>query len=131
MLADFDNDGIHLGELEERQYLKQLEDMITDLMTAVDSSLDICSILREKHAKYAEEPAQGHALPSQQRPNQLFNQVIAEKEREFRHYRAQVDVLRMRIRSAEALVRRITIQHDSSSDYHRSRISLTLVMATH
>jgi chromosome segregation ATPase len=118
-----------LGELEERQYLKQLEDMITDLMTAVDSSLDICSVLQAKHAQYAEEPAQRRAQPSQQH-HALFNQVIAEKEREFRHYRAQVDVLRMRIRSAEALVRRVTIQHDSSSDYHRSRISLTLVMAT-
>ncbi|KAK5272023.1 hypothetical protein LTR99_009553 [Exophiala xenobiotica] len=106
ILADFDNDGIHLGELEERQYLKQLEDMITDLMTAVDSSLDICSVLQAKHAQYAEEPAQRRAQPSQQH-HALFNQVIAEKEREFRHYRAQVDVLRMRIRSAEALVTNI------------------------
>jgi hypothetical protein len=87
--------------------------------------------LQAKHAEYAEEPAQRRAQPSQQHPHKMFNQVIAEKEREFRHYRAQVDVLRMRIRSAEALVRRVTIQDDSYSDYHRSRISLTWVMATH
>jgi len=131
ILADFDNDGIHLGELEERQYLKQLEDMITDLMTAVDSSLDICSTLQVKHSRYAEEQSQGRAQPSRRRLNELFNQVIAEKERDFRHYRAQADVLRMRIRSAEALVRQVTISDDRSSDNRRSPISLTLVMATH
>ncbi|ETI26635.1 hypothetical protein G647_10396 [Cladophialophora carrionii CBS 160.54] len=107
ILVDFEHDGAHLGELEQRQYLKQLEDMITSLISAVDSSLDVCATLRSNHTKYTQIRVGPRDQSSLQRRKDLFDQVLSEKERELRHHRAQAGVLRMRIRSAEALVTNI------------------------
>jgi hypothetical protein len=103
ILADFDREGIYLAELEERQYLKQLEDMVTDITSAVDSSLDVCSMLGSRHNEFEETRRPGMRL-SPSAASKIFPQMLAEKERGLRHHGSQADRMLMKIRSAETLV---------------------------
>jgi hypothetical protein len=100
ILAEFGREAVYSAELEQRQYLKQLEDMLTDITIAIDSALDTCSILECKHQEFEENTSSGVESPS----SEMISQVLAEKKRELRHHRSQAEQMLMRARSAEALV---------------------------
>ena len=51
-MAGFEGEGVHLAQLEEGQYLKQLDDLTTDLTNSLDSALTTCNTLKVRHAKF-------------------------------------------------------------------------------
>lgn len=102
ILADFGRRAVYHAELEQRQHLKQLEDMVTDITIAVDSTLDVCSMLESKYEEF-EETRSSLKSPSTA-GSRTIAQVMAEKKRELKHHSSQAEQLLMRVRSAEILV---------------------------
>ena len=99
-----EEENIYESERDERQHLHELEDMVTDIATALGSSLDLCSILRSKFLEY-QARKQSHLEPSHNtKSTELFIESLDEKERELQHHRRQADLMHVKIRSAATLV---------------------------
>jgi hypothetical protein len=98
---------VRLARLEEGQYLKQLDDMITDLTSTFSSSLHICNTLRERHQQY-NAGLRRRTPPQLRESNRLCPDIVSEgfrdKIAELKHYRLQAESLRSKVRSAANLV---------------------------
>ena len=103
-IANLEEEGVYGSERDERQHLHELEDMVTDIATALGSSLDLCSILRSKYLEY-QARKQSHLEPSHDMKSpELFIESLDENERELQHHRRQADLMHVKIRSAATLV---------------------------
>jgi len=78
--------------------------MVTDIATALDSSLDVCSILRSKFSEYQVRKHLHHESCLDMECIELFVESLNEKERELQHHRRQADLMHVKIRSAATLV---------------------------
>jgi len=107
ILADLDGEGVHISQIEEGQYLKQLEDMLIDLASALESSLDICNTLcagREKFATFQNESNDLRNPHTNSLCADLVAEGLHEKITDLKHYRLQTESLRKKVKSAADLV---------------------------
>jgi hypothetical protein len=103
-IANLEEEGVYESERDERQHLHELEDMITDITTALDSSLDLCSTLRSKFSEFQIRGQSPLERSGDTKDTELFIESLDEKERELRHHRYQADLMHVKIRSAATLV---------------------------
>ena len=100
---------MHLAQLEEGQYFKQLDDITTDLISSLDSTLNICNTLKGRHAQF-KAYIQAKSPPTIQNPGGDLGMVaegLEEKIVDLNHYRLQAESLRSKVRSAANLVRNV------------------------
>ena len=109
-MADFEGEGVHLAQLEEGQYLKQLDDITTDLTSSLDSTLNICNTLRGRHAQFKAYTQAKSPQIAQDSGGDLgiVTEGLEEKIVDLNHYRLQAESLRSKVRSAANLVRNAT-----------------------
>jgi hypothetical protein len=95
---------LQLAQLEERQYLKQLEDMIIDLSNSLDSVEDACTQLKLQH----DEITQRSRTDQFQSMNDFQESTVPiglpEVLSDLRHYQLQARRLREKVKGAEMLV---------------------------
>jgi hypothetical protein len=87
--------------------LKQLEDLITDLASALDAMLDVCKTLGRRYTMLKA------SLETQCKPTNFSNTLdqdlvsegLQEKIVDLKHYLFQAESLRTKVKSASDLVR--------------------------
>jgi uncharacterized phage infection (PIP) family protein YhgE len=107
ILDEIDEGGAQFAQLEAGQRLKQLEDLITDLTSALDSLQDVCNTLSKRYSMYQA------SLQTTHRPNDYSNALdpdlvsegLQEKTADLKHYDFQANALRTKVKSASDLVR--------------------------
>lgn len=100
ILADLDGEDVELARLDERQYLKLLEDAVDEAASILAHTRDTAEKMRatiRTHRKYTvESPAlEDHALI-----DRGFEDIV----QDLRHHEAQTKTLHNKVRSASELV---------------------------
>lgn len=114
-VAELEDDGIYSLERDQRQRLHELETWVTDIATAVKSSLDLCSTLRMKNAELEQRRESGPTVAPNSKMAQVFLDGLDETQRDFEHYRQQAELMHVKIHSTATLVCRTHafFHHDS------------------
>jgi hypothetical protein len=102
-VTNLEEPGVYGSERDDRQHLHELEVRVTDIATAVEASLDLCSLLRSKHSELEAQSKADSSLGNL-KAAQILLAGLFETERELKHYRRQADLMHLKIRNAAKLV---------------------------
>jgi hypothetical protein len=104
VLASVDGKGpIQVGEFEERQRLKQVEDKVLDVVMVLDSTLDTVSSLLEKYTELRRQNDAPFEDPSSSTQDSIVF-ALQEKRREVLLIRKKIDALHAKVQGTMQLV---------------------------
>src|ERR1700761_8535412 len=107
ILAEIAGEGAHFAQLEEGQRLKQLEDLLTDVASALDALLDVCNTLSKRYTMFQASLQTMHGPTDHSSISEpdLVSEGLQEKITDLQHYLFQAESLRTKVKSASDLVR--------------------------
>jgi hypothetical protein len=116
-------------EITERQHLKQIDDILIDVLTVLDSTLDTIATLQQEYQREELQQALGYENTSIPIGDAIMV-GLQHREKEVRLYLAKMENLRAKVAGTTELVCREGLLDGRKLITDRCPISLTLAMVT-